>query len=41
MVIGSALIAMYLKNHDMHVTTTLLILTIYTIPYIIYIKSNK
>jgi len=40
MVIGSALIAMYLKNHDMHVTTTLLILTIYTIPYIIYIKSK-
>jgi len=39
MVLGSALIAMYLKNNEMHYTNTLLILSLYIIPYLIYTKN--
>jgi uncharacterized protein YacL len=39
MVLGSAIIAMLLKNTDMHVSSTLFILGIYIIPYLIYIKT--
>ena len=35
MVLGSGLIAMLLKNMDMHYTTTILVLSIYLIPYFI------
>ena len=38
MVITSALLAMYLKNKEMHETTSLLILTVYIIPYFLYQK---
>lgn len=34
--LSSALLAMYLKNKDMHETTTLLISVLYSIPYFIY-----
>jgi len=40
MVLGSALLAMYLKSNEMHLTTTMLVNTLYIIPYLIYIKSN-
>ena len=39
MMIGSAIIAMKLKGMDMHVTTTLLIICLYKIPYLLYIKN--
>ncbi len=39
MMIGSALIAMNLKNYDMHVSTSLLILSIYILPYLLYLKK--
>jgi len=38
MVLISALLAMYLKNKELHETTSLLIWTLYTIPYFIYQK---
>jgi hypothetical protein len=38
MLIGSAVIAMNLKSMDMHVTTTLLIVSSYFIPYALYMK---
>ena len=40
MVIGSCLIAMLLKNRNLHESSSLLILIIYLIPYIVYSKSN-
>lgn len=40
MILGTALIAMYLKNQDFKTTTTLLVVSLYIIPYLIYIKSN-
>lgn len=40
MVLGSALLAMYLKNNEMHLTITMLVGALYIIPYLIYIKSN-
>ena len=39
MVLGSAIIAMLLKNTDMHVSSTLFTLGIYIIPYLIYVKK--
>jgi len=39
MVLGSGIIAMYLKNSNMHLTTTILVLSVYIIPYLIYNKS--
>jgi hypothetical protein len=38
MVVASALLAMYLKNQEMHETTSLLIVTLYIIPYFLYQK---
>ena len=38
MVLGSAVLAMYLKNKEFHETTTLLILGLYAIPYLLYQK---
>jgi len=38
MVLGSGLIAMLLKNMDMHYTTTILVLSIYLIPYLINVN---
>lgn len=38
MVLGSAIIAMLLKNTEMHVSSTLFVLGIYIIPYLIYVK---
>lgn len=38
MVFVSAILAMYLKNKEFHETTTLLILGLYTIPYLLYQK---
>lgn len=38
MVLVSALLAMYLKNKEMHETTSLLVLTLYIIPYFLYQK---
>jgi hypothetical protein len=38
MMLSSALLAMYLKNKEMHETTSLLIVTMYIIPYFIYQK---
>ena len=40
MVLGSAVIAMYLKNNEMHETTSLLIFSLYIIPYFIYQKEK-
>jgi hypothetical protein len=40
MVLGSAVLAMYLKNKPMHETTTLLILGLYIIPYFLYQKAK-
>ena len=40
MVIGSCLIAMILKNRDLHESLSLLILVIYLIPYIVYSNPN-
>ena len=39
MVLASAILAMYLKNKEMHETTTLLIIGLYSIPYLLY--QNK
>jgi len=39
MMIGSAIIAMNLKDMDMHYTTTLLVCSIYIIPYLLYAKN--
>ena len=39
MMIGSAIIAMNLKTVDMHYTTTLLVSSIYIIPYLLYVKN--
>ena len=39
-VLGSAVIAMYLKNNEMHETTSLLIFSLYIIPYFIYQKEK-
>ena len=41
MVLGSALIAMYLKNQDFETTTTLLVVSLYIIPYLIYINLSN
>lgn len=38
MVLASGILAMYLKNKEMHETTTLLIITLYLIPYFLYQK---
>lgn len=38
MMLTSALLAMYLKNKEMNETTSLLIITLYIIPYFIYQK---
>jgi uncharacterized protein YacL len=38
MMLGSAVLAMYLKNKDMNETTSLLIISLYIIPYFIYQK---
>jgi len=38
MMLGSALLAMYLKNKEMNETTSLLIVSMYIIPYFIYQK---
>jgi len=38
MMLSSAILAMYLKNKDMNETTSLLICTLYIIPYFIYQK---
>jgi len=40
MVLGSAILAMYLKNNSIHVTTTLLVVGLYSIPYLLYQKLN-
>ena len=39
MVLGSALLAMYLKNNEIHLTTTMLVGALYIIPYLIYSKT--
>jgi hypothetical protein len=39
MVLASAVLAMYLKNKEMHETSTLLIIGLYIIPYLLY--QNK
>ena len=36
MVLGSALLAMYLKNNEMHLTITMLVIALYIIPYLIF-----
>jgi hypothetical protein len=36
MVLASGLLAMYLKNNSVHITTTLLVVGIYSIPYLLY-----
>ena len=38
MMLASAVLAMYLKNKDMNETTSLLIISLYIIPYFIYQK---
>jgi len=38
MVLGSGLIAMYLKNQEFETTTTILVTSLYVIPYLIYNK---
>ena len=38
MVLGSGLIAMYLKNQEFETTTTILVTSLYIIPYLIYTK---
>jgi len=38
MVLGSGLIAMYLKNQEFETTTTILVVSLYVIPYLIYNK---
>jgi hypothetical protein len=38
MVVLSGLLAMYLKNKEFHETTSLLIFTLYIIPYFLYQK---
>ena len=38
MVLGSGLIAMYLKSQEFETTTTILVTSLYIIPYLIYIK---
>jgi len=40
MILASCLIAMVLKNRDLHESSSLLILVIYLIPYIVYSKSK-
>ena len=39
MVLASSILEMYLKNKEMHETTTLLIIGLYSIPYLLY--QNK
>lgn len=38
MIFGSGLIAMYLKNQEFETTTTILVVSLYVIPYLIYNK---